>query len=1206
MTFDTSRSTFDPWNDYSAVVMEQGKVQLDSDWNEWLAEISRRVRAGTLDALGRAAYPPTTPFAFQITAAVSGSANTVSIGRGRMYVDGLLAENHGARSAAAWDPALAELSGSPQPPPAGDTDPDPVDYTAQPYYPGASVPPDTGTYLAYLDVWTRPVTWLEDPALIDKAVGVDTTGRLQTAWQVNLLQVPPGTTCDTPDSDLPYPAASAGQLTTAVIPNPAAGPCCLTDDTGYTGVENQNYRVEIHQAGAGSDTANLNGATFKWSREEGSVMTGVTAIASATNTLNQPASQLTVLSLGRDQVLGFSPGDWIEILDDAHELNGLTGPRELHQIDSVDVSSRTITLTTTLSAGYPVGQPAPASHTRIVRWDQAGKVYLQDGTTVWWDLDAPASNGSIPVPGPDTTLILENGITVTFSLSSPTGGFNIADFWTFAARTADGSVDELAAAPPQGIHHHYTKLSIVTFTDPPSYTDCRTPWPSCGGNDDCGCCCTCTVGDGVTSTGKFSSIQAAVNSLPPTGGEVCVLAGDYFENVVIENAADIVVHGCGWQTRIASASLGDGTAAPATPAGVSGLNAVFTIVGSAHIELRSLAVEAADDEVGILLDRAPAAPPPDQTPSGATEQTAAFTSADGLRLDLADSDVTLHDLVIANSTLPAILALDTTLLRITSNRIATRNVRSLWPAISVSGNEIHIERNWVGLQNAAMARAWLPASVIGDLSAQSADLPAQSSASQSTSAVDAAVTELPLALAGIQIAGPARDVFVLENEIEGGRRNGITLGSLVFLDAKGNVTSTPVGVLPVEEDVCSDTGTLQVPPGGAGGGSFAAGGLLLNIQIERNRIRDMGLCGVGPVGFFDLEQTLEAISIENLSIAGNEISSTLLSPLGTDDKAGLGIGYGAICVPDVANLVVRDNTITDFGLTPAAAVCGIFILHAEMAEISRNQVRQTRAWISGGDDQATASGVRAGILALAVTPPALGSAAGSGGQWTTAAGAAQDALAAPVYQPGLPAVRVEHNVVQVAVGEALEIIGLGPFSVVNNSLSSGGTISLLRTLPALTVLIVSLSAALGGNQEKLFSALGSSVNSDQNAAGRAPLQAPSSGTIIFTNNICQLETRAGYQRGFASVLVGSLDHVLFDDNASWVDGLKTCAEVDAFVIARTVQVTSNRFQESGNSVLGSCLSLGLANITAQNISDNSITVLAPVSTKIDSQNLVAP
>ena len=39
MSFDTSRFTFDPRKDYAGVVMEQGRVQTDADWNEWLAEV---------------------------------------------------------------------------------------------------------------------------------------------------------------------------------------------------------------------------------------------------------------------------------------------------------------------------------------------------------------------------------------------------------------------------------------------------------------------------------------------------------------------------------------------------------------------------------------------------------------------------------------------------------------------------------------------------------------------------------------------------------------------------------------------------------------------------------------------------------------------------------------------------------------------------------------------------------------------------------------------------------------------------------------------------------------------------------------------------------------------------------------------------------------------------------------------------------------
>src|SRR5215469_3031266 len=96
MSFDISRITFDPRNNFSAVVMQQGRVQLDSDWNEWLAEFARRIRAGTLDTLGRAVVPETTKNAFLIFLTETQLGNlSIGIGPGRMYVDGLLAENHG-------------------------------------------------------------------------------------------------------------------------------------------------------------------------------------------------------------------------------------------------------------------------------------------------------------------------------------------------------------------------------------------------------------------------------------------------------------------------------------------------------------------------------------------------------------------------------------------------------------------------------------------------------------------------------------------------------------------------------------------------------------------------------------------------------------------------------------------------------------------------------------------------------------------------------------------------------------------------------------------------------------------------------------------------------------------------------------------------------------------------------------------------------
>jgi len=1185
LSFDNSRFTFSPWNDYFGVVMQQGRVQLDSDWNEWLAELSRRIQAGTLDIMGRAAYPATTPYAFEITASSPGGVNQIGIGPGRMYVDGLLAENHGDPTAAVWDRALAELSGSPQPPPATETGA--IDYTKQPYWNGQPVPAGNGPFLAYLDVWTRPVTYLEDPNLIDKAVGVDTTGRLQTVWQVKLMPVSAATTCT---SGITWPAASAGQLTTATTPNAPSGPCCLTDGTGYTGMENQFYRVEIHNPGAGSDTAGLSGATFKWSRDNASVITGVTAITNVTNSEGNTVAQLAVLSLGRDQVLGFTPGNWIEILDDSLELNGKPG--ELHQIDTIDFSGKTITLTSKVNS-FAVGPTNPKSFTRIRRWDQSGLVYKQDGKTVWWDLGATGSDGSIPVPAADTTLILENGITVTFSLSSASGDFNTGDFWTFAARTADGSVETLAKAPPRGIHHHYTQLSIVNF--PIGATDCRTKWPPSSGAE-CGCCCTTTVGDGVESFGQFSSINAAIAALPAAGGEVCILPGRYYEHVFIEGRRDVVLRGCGWQTRIASPSL-QPTKTPSTPstpaAAAVTFAAVITVAASEHIELLSFAVEAATGEVGVLLDGTgtlgvlvPG------SAAGATPSSNA-TAAPQFRGVI---DTTIEDLVITASTLPAILAQRVHLLQVEKNRIAMQNVFSQWPAVWVSGAEIRVVHNWVGTQTAATVLEWLPATVAADLTADASatattttGVTTPSGTTVNVVAIDAAlfVTQVSVHPGGIQIAGPAQDVFVLENEIEGVGRNGITLGGFAVLDATGKDTGQITGVLIAQQDSCSTTATLQPPSTipGTPGGSLVAGGKLLNIQIDRNRIRNTGLCGIGPVGFFNLIQTLEVISIENLTISSNTISNTLLASIDAIGQGGSLFGYGAICVPDVQNLILRDNTITNFGAQPGLEVSGIFILHGEMVEISRNHVLETRDWSETSTEvQKSANGFRGGIVVVLVTPPTFAAPAAAS-LWTDSA-TLSNADISPVYEPGLPALRVEHNVVRVPLGETLAVVGFGPFSIVNNHFSCGGTLSDAATPLAQTVLILNLGTAIETTTAaNTFTGSYNNINASGAAFQTANQLSTSSGAVMFTNNLCQLVARATRARAFTSVLILSLDHLNFSSNHCWIDGKEASALLDAMLLAGSIQVTDNRFQESpGFAVLASGVTVGVLNITTENIS----------------------
>ena len=223
----------------------------------------------------------------------------------------------------------------------------------------------------------------------------------------------------------------------------STNPCCLTANTGYTGLENQLYRVEIHKPGEPGT------ATYKWSRDNASVGTSVLNITTVNGTSN-----LALQSIGRDQVLNFGTGDCVEVINDFLEFQGLPG--EIHKI--LNTSGSTITLDSAVSSTI-TNNLVPAQHTRIRRWESG-------------ELQVPATG----VPQP-----LENGITATFG---SVGYYNTGDFWTTAARTFDGTIEEFTNHRARGIIHHYAKLAVVTFPipldahqQPIPPSDCRIAWP---------------------------------------------------------------------------------------------------------------------------------------------------------------------------------------------------------------------------------------------------------------------------------------------------------------------------------------------------------------------------------------------------------------------------------------------------------------------------------------------------------------------------------------------------------------------------------------------------------------------------------------------------------------------------------------------------------------------------------------------------------
>lgn len=438
MRGDFSRIRFNPGKQYTAVLQQQGRVSLDADANEQVAIDDYLGRNQAVDVIGPYGAPE-----HDAGFAVTVSGNEILIGAGRYYVEGLLCENATNQLPYVSQPHLLDVS--------------PTDATLLSELMQAG---GSSALRVYLQVWQRLVTPLDDSCLREPALGqADTTVRLQTVWRVMATLVPPppppvnvirnplkpilGTTLLQARQNLSQllktnlasetalvsstdvtaeraslasaepavdcctamyaaaPVVSTGAMSASTA---AAGTDCSCQPVpaaGYQGLENQLYRVEIHQGGTEVT------ATFKWSRENGSVVSSIQSVSGTT---------IFVDSLGPDANLGFAANQWVEISDDS-DLFGETpnAPGQLYQIQSVDPTVLSITLTA------PVTGVDASRNARVRRWEQTGATTSSAGVSL--------SVGS--------QLPLENGIQISFR----TGTYQAGDYWTIPARTASGQID---------------------------------------------------------------------------------------------------------------------------------------------------------------------------------------------------------------------------------------------------------------------------------------------------------------------------------------------------------------------------------------------------------------------------------------------------------------------------------------------------------------------------------------------------------------------------------------------------------------------------------------------------------------------------------------------------------------------------------------------------------------------------------------------
>lgn len=416
---------------YSTVLAQQGRLQLDSDLNAKTLIDLYHARTLATDLIGQHGGP-SGELGFEIGYMVrENEPADLNISAGRYYVDGIMVD--ATRPAKGW--AVGENRGE------GDGEAQTWTYWDQPDAFRDKERPDDDNlpdeaFVVYLKVTERLVTYLQDPQVRETALGPtlpDTSAWVKVTWQV----LPWEGTVEGFDEWVGQQAPTTRLAARTERPSKSDDkPCLAAPDARYRGAENQLYRVEIHEAGEDP--------TFKWSRENGSVVFGIDSIA---------GDVITLTSLGRDAKLDLDVGDWVELLDDAYIARN--EPAELLRVTDIDTERLRVEVSGERASA--VGEIA-ARHPFLRRWDHQ---------------PANPAGGAVRIARQEW-LDLEDGVQVWFD---DDGHLSPGDFWLIPARTLTGDVEWPQNGrgwpllrTPHGIVHHYAPLAAI---DGDSVTDLR-------------------------------------------------------------------------------------------------------------------------------------------------------------------------------------------------------------------------------------------------------------------------------------------------------------------------------------------------------------------------------------------------------------------------------------------------------------------------------------------------------------------------------------------------------------------------------------------------------------------------------------------------------------------------------------------------------------------------------------------------------------
>jgi hypothetical protein len=420
---------------YTGVYMQQGRLQLDSDWNTQVEITKRSIQAYVKDLIGGAAgsrgsgvpgKSEDRPVSQEILETgknfhISPIQNKkdFKIAKGRIYVNSILCE------------LFNELN-----------------YTDQEDHPNALEVDlkeeglqEEAKYIAYLDVWERHLTVLDDPDIGEVALnGLDSTTRTKTVWQVRLIK----------ESEWQDLLKECNEREVSII----------ATATEIQPKENRLYRIEIHQGGSKKE------AKYKWSRDNGSVAFSVTEIKDNVITIN---------SRGRDSSQVLNPGDWVEIIRDDQEKNNQSGTFIKLSTVTTTSSERTKLIIESTLKGESLTPDRYKLSNHLANEDSKVKIKVRR-----WDFDSTRPDD--PLFSTENEMTLDSLIKVSFN--DTFHEYQTGDYWLLPVRVnepiPEWSGEKLVA---NGIEHHYLRLASSTFDgetfrgDGETYTDeASTVW----------------------------------------------------------------------------------------------------------------------------------------------------------------------------------------------------------------------------------------------------------------------------------------------------------------------------------------------------------------------------------------------------------------------------------------------------------------------------------------------------------------------------------------------------------------------------------------------------------------------------------------------------------------------------------------------------------------------------------------------------------